>query len=392
MLKVATMMHLYVYAGPRMGAEVPPPTVPRGAEPRRGLLAEVAPHVAPAMGPISVKKTFDERQILNVEICVDDKCYRTSMNLGPAITLVMEKLAQGHKDQPSLITQHPAQGQQQTPVMMDVVGAVDAAIAAAGDAMADTLVCHHVNVMTGSFFDDVGSAIGGTLRELAPVIMWTGGQGGAVTTSAGWYSAPMVGSFWDAVGNAVLTVTGTKATNQFIHDHGLEPYVKFASQAVATFYGGPAAGAAASAISPMVMKLGVKDKAKAAAAQQDVQGVTALAQQHSPQMAQAVDVAKGSIKGVSTAYHINHLLKLAKGGDARAQRALARLQSLASSGNLNAQRALQVVNAIHQEQTNTAVSGWYDVVGAVLSAGKRDVSLTAGTIMDRTHTPLTSWF
>jgi hypothetical protein len=512
MLEVATMMQPYVYAGHRMGAEAPP-TIPGGAEPRRGLLAEVAPHVAPATGPISVKKAFDERQILHVEICVDGKCYRTSMNLGPAIMLVMEKLAQWHKDQHALMAQHPAQGQQQLPVTTDVIGAVDDAIAAAGDAMADTLVCHHVNVMTGSFFDDVGSAIGGTLRELAPVIstvatgvatyyggpeagavagklapvvtslqanlldpkgnpqqkaaaqqslqrvsqvaqtdpraaqalaaahqavrdtaiayhvkgavdravagdpgarqdvgavvqaadrgdpaakstyevmaqvlidkaqhsawgqqLWNkimgiGGQGGAVTTSAGWYCAPVVGSFWDDVGNAVLTVTGTKATNQFIHDHGLEPYVKFASQAVATYYGGPAAGAAAGALSPMVMKLGVEDKGKAVAAQQDVQGVTAMAQQHSPQMAQAVDVAKGSIKGVSTAYHINHLLKLAKGGDARAQRALARLQSLASSGNPNAQRALQAVNAIHQEQTRTAVSGWYDVVGAVISAG-----------------------
>jgi hypothetical protein len=187
---------------------------------------------------------------------------------------------------------------------------------------------------------------------------------------AGWYSSvPVVGGFWDDVGNAVLTVTGTKLTNQFIHDHGLEPYVKLGAQAVATYYGGPAAGAAAGALAPMVMKLGVEDKNKAAAAQQDVQGVTAMAQQHSPQMAQAVDVAKGSIRGVATAYHINHLLKLAQGGDARAQRALARLQSFAAAGDPNAQKAVQAINAIHQEQTRTAVSGWYDVVGAVINAG-----------------------
>src|SRR4029077_20291751 len=87
------------------------------------------------------------------------------------------------------------------------------------------------------------------------------GSGSNTAVSAGWYSAPVtVGSFWDDVGNAVLTITGTKATNQFIHDHGLEPYVKFASQAVATYYGGPAAGAAAGAISPMVMGLGVENK------------------------------------------------------------------------------------------------------------------------------------
>lgn len=503
-LEVATMMQPYVHAG----IEVPPPlSAPGGAELRRGLLAEVAPHVAPATGPIAVKKIFDEQQILHVEICVDGKCYRTSMNLGPAISMVMEKLAQWHKDQHL----HAARGPQ-PPVTTDVVGAVDGAIAAAGDAMADTLICHHVNVMTGGFFDDVGSAIGGTLRELAPVIstvatgvasyyggpeagaaaaklapvvtdlqanlldpkgdprrravaqqslqyvnrvaqtnpraaqalaaahqavrdtviayhvkgtvekavagdpvarqdvnvvvqaadrgdpaakstyeviaqvlldkvqhsewgqqLWNkimGPGGGSPTATAGWYSSPVVvGSFWDDVGNAVLTVTGTKATNQFIHDHGLEPYVKFAAQAVATYYGGPAAGAAAGAISPMVMKLGVEDKNQAAAAQQDVQGVTAMAQQHSPQMSQAVDVAKGSIRGVATAYHINHLLKLARGGDPRAQRDLSRLQALAASGDPKARKALQAINAIQQEQTKPAVSGWYDIVGAVVSAG-----------------------
>ena len=510
-LEVATMMQPYVYTGHRMGAEGPPPSAaPGGAEPRRGLLAEVAPLVAPATGPISVKKVLDERQTLHVEICVDGKCYRTSMNLGPAIAMVMEKLAQWHRDQHAAMDTHPAL-HPPAPVMTDVVGAVDDAIAAAGDAMADTLVCHHVDVMLGGFFDDIGSAIGGTLRELGPVIstvatgvatyyggpeagaaaaklapvvtnlqanlldpkgdpskkaaaqqslqrvnqvaqtdpratqalaaahqavrdtaiayhvkgavdravtgdataqrdvnavvqaadrgdpaarstfevmaqvlmdkaqhsewgqqLWNRIMGGQTssTATAGWYSSvPVVGGFWDDVGNAVLTVTGTKLTNQFIHDHGLEPYVKLGAQAVATYYGGPAAGAAAGALAPMVMKLGVEDKNKAAAAQQDVQGVTAMAQQHSPQMAQAVDVAKGSIRGVATAYHINHLLKLAQGGDARAQRALARLQSLAAAGDPNAQKAVQAINAIHQEQTRTTVSGWYDVVGAVINAG-----------------------
>jgi len=508
MLEVTTMMQ--PYTGHRMGAEGPPPPVaPGGTEPRRGLLAEVAPHLAPATGPISVKKMFDERQILHVEICVDGKCYRTSMNLGPAIAIVMEKLAQWHRDQHAMANFH-AGGVSQPPVTTDVVGAVDNAIAAAGDAMADTLVCHHVDVMLGGFFDDIGSAIGGTLRELAPVIstvatgvatyyggaeagaaasklapvvtnlqanlldpkgdpskkaaaqqslqrvnqvaqtdpraaqalaaahqavrdtaiayhvkgavdkaatgdvaaqrdvnavvqaadrgdpaakstfevmaqvlvdkaqhsewgqqLWNRIMGGqSSTATAGWsYSAPVVGGFWDDVGNAVLTITGTKATNQFIHDHGLEPYVKFGAQAVATYYGGPAAGAAAGALAPMVMKLGVDDKNKAVAAQQDVQGVSTMAQQHSPQMAQAVDVAKGSIRGVATAYHINHLLKLARGGDARAQRALARLQRFAAAGDPNAQKAVQAIQAIHQEQTKPAVSGWYDIVGAVIRAG-----------------------
>ena len=485
-----------------MGAEAPRTTP---ATPRRGLLADVAPLVAPATGPITLKKELDDHQVLHVEICVDGKCYQTSMDLGPAIQMVLAKLAQWHK------TQHSAR---ETPPS-SVVGAIETAIGAAGDAMANTLVCRHVNVMMGSFFDDIGSAIGGTLRSLAPVIsnvatgvatsyggpaagaaagqlvpvvtnlqanlldprgdpkkraaaqqslqrvqqvaqtdpraaqalstahqavrdttiayhvkgavdkavsgdpaawndvvavvqaaergdpaakstyeviaqtlldkaqhsewgaqLWEKIMGSSpATVSAGWYpQAVAVGGFWDDVGSAVTAavmpaVTGTKMINQFVHDQKLEPYVQLAAQGVATAYGGPAAGAAASALAPSMLSLGVEDKGKAAAAQQNVQGVTAMAEQHSPQMAQAVDVAKGSIRGAATAYHIDHLLKLAKGGDKRARRALARLRSLAASGNQNAQKALQAVNTIHLEQQRTTVRGWYDIVGAVISAG-----------------------
>ena len=42
---------------------------------------------------ITFKKELDANQVLHVEICVDGKCYRTSMDLGPAIAMVMEKIA-----------------------------------------------------------------------------------------------------------------------------------------------------------------------------------------------------------------------------------------------------------------------------------------------------------
>jgi hypothetical protein len=501
MLEMNTMMQPYV--GHYMGADTSLPSPPP-PEPRRGLLAEVAPHVAPATGPISVKKMFDERQVLHVEVCVDGKCYRTSMNLGPAIQLVMEKLAQWHR------AQHASPG---APDTTTVVGSIDDAIVAAGDAMADTLVCHHVNVMAAGFFDDLGSAIGGTLRKLEPAIStaatavatyYGGSEAGAAAgklapvvtniqanlldpkgdsqqravaqqnlrqvtqvaqanphaaqalriaqravndtavayhvkdavdkaatgdraaqqqvaavvraadsgdpaakstyeiiaqtllnqaqqsewgqqlwnkimgrdttvAAAGWYSAPVtVGGFWDDVGNAVLTVTGTKATNQFIQDHGLGGYVDFAAKAVATYYGGPAAGAAAGAISPMVRSLGVEDKSKAAAAQQDVQGIKNVAAQHSPEMVRAVDVAQGSVQGVATAYHLNHMLKLARAGDPISQKTLALLRTRAATGDPSAQKAMQAIEAIRQGQQQAAapvVSGWYDVVGAVIRAG-----------------------
>lgn len=490
MLEVATMMQPYVYAGHHMGAEAPPPPIPGSAGSRRGLLAEVAPHVAPATGPISVKRVFDDRQILHVEICVDGKCYRTSMDLAPILMMLMEKLARWHR------AQHD--GMEQLPATTAVVGAMEGAVGAAADTMADIMICHHVNVMTGGFFDGMGSSIGETLRDLAPVIStvatsvaayYGGPEAGAAaaklapvvtdlqanlldpkgasqqravaqqslqrvnqvaqsdpraaqalaaahqavrdtaiayhvkgtvdkaitgdpaarqdvgavvqaaergdpaakstyeviaqvlldkaqhsawgqqlwervmgnrsaTVSGEWYLPPViVGSFWDSVKDALYTVTLTKSTNEFIKDNHLEPYVQAAATAVATYYGGPAAGAGAGALAPMVMNLGLDDKNKAQAAAKDIQGVKATAQQQSPQLAQAVDAAHGAIEHTATAYQVAQLAKDSAAGVPAAQQALSNLQRAAARGDQNAVKALQAVTQINREQLRQRSAG-----------------------------------
>jgi hypothetical protein len=188
--------------------------------------------------------------------------------------------------------------------------------------------------------------------------------GGTTAVSGAWVSG-----FFDDVKNAVLTVTGTKATNQFIKDNHLEPYVKFAAQAVATYYGGPAAGAAAGAISPMVMNLGVEDKQKAAAAAQDVHGVKTMASQQHPQLAQAADIAHGAIDKTATTYHVAQIVRDAKAGVPEAQRALANLNAAAARGDAKAAQALQLAAMIDREQRKTPgpyVGAWYDIAGVVL--------------------------
>src|SRR5438046_1859451 len=70
-----------LFDGAFIGAEVP--TMQQFAPQRRGLVAEVAPVIAPATGGITVKKELDDRQVLHVEICVDGKCHRASMDLAP---------------------------------------------------------------------------------------------------------------------------------------------------------------------------------------------------------------------------------------------------------------------------------------------------------------------
>lgn len=65
---------------------------------RDGVLAEVAPVLAPATGGFTVAIDLDSLQRLNVAICVDGKSYRSSMDLAPAIAAVMAKLARVHSD------------------------------------------------------------------------------------------------------------------------------------------------------------------------------------------------------------------------------------------------------------------------------------------------------
>jgi hypothetical protein len=197
----------------------------------------------------------------------------------------------------------------------------------------------------------------------------------AVTSGA----YPVIGAFWDDVKDAVLTVTGTKATNQFIHDNHLEGVVGLAGQAVATYYGGPAAGAAAKALGPTIMSLGVEDKQKAQAAQADVHGMKAVAAQAGPQMSQAVDTAHGAIEQTGTAYHVAQIVSDAKAGNPQAQQALVNLHDAARRGDRKARRALhaaRMINHAQQQPTPPAgppsappVGAWPHIAGVVVGCG-----------------------
>lgn len=183
---------------------------------------------------------------------------------------------------------------------------------------------------------------------------------------------PVVSGFFDSVKNAVLKYTGTTATNQFIKDQGLEPYVKMAATAVATYYGGPAAGAAAGAIQPYLSNLGTKDKKKEAEAQRQLQQVKTAVQQADPSLAPAVDIAQDAIQKTATTYHVAKIVNDAKAGKPEAIKALANLKQAADRGDVQAQQVLQLATVITSEQSKTEaaeassgkVSGWVDIIGA----------------------------
>jgi hypothetical protein len=200
--------------------------------------------------------------------------------------------------------------------------------------------------------------------------------GGTAPTTAGWYDVvsgqTYVGGFWGSVKNALLTVTLTKQTNQFIKDNHLEPYVKMAATAVATAYGGPAAGAAAGALAGPVMSIGVKDEKKAAAAEQSVQRAKGVARSYGPEMGQAADVAQVAIDQTAMTYQMAAIVKAAKLGDPQAQKALADLRAAAAAGDVDAQQAVKLADTIDQELSNAPpppVGQWHDLSSVVIGCG-----------------------
>lgn len=123
-------------------------------KPRSGLTAEVGPILAPATGGITFRKELDDTQTLHVEICVDGRCYRTSMDLAPAISMIMHKLARWHG------AEHAAMSPSKNVKTMDpvVVSTVNEAVGAATESLIGALVARHVDCACGGFFGDIAAA------------------------------------------------------------------------------------------------------------------------------------------------------------------------------------------------------------------------------------------
>lgn len=310
-----TMMRPYTYAGHYMGAEAAP-------EASKGTRA----NGAPATGPITVKKEFNNRQVLHVEICVDGKCYRTSMDLAPAIDLVLTRLAQWHK------AQHAATGQLPSPPT--VVGAIENAIDAAGDGLVDSLVCQHVNSMMGGFFD----AYSPYVDEYGP-------------------SAVTVGGFWDSLGGGVLSAYRTVSTpvtwfhkkvNETIRDNpALKQAVVTAASAIASAYGGPAAGQAAAAFAPSIIDSSAETGGDPTMLFEDTKKKASQASGGDPQVDQAISHAQSAVTQTMAIATLTKIAEDALRGDPEALQQISELKARADAGD---QVAIRAMSAITQAQ------------------------------------------
>lgn len=114
--------------------------------------AFIGAETPPGAKGISARKAIDDKQVLHVEICADGKCYRASMDLAPAIAMIMKELALWHEHQHAPVSP------------TTVVGAVERAVDAASRSIVSVLAGCHVPVTTttGAFLPMALAAAAGT--------------------------------------------------------------------------------------------------------------------------------------------------------------------------------------------------------------------------------------
>lgn len=279
----------HFYAVNLIGAEAPTRMTTMPNPQRSGLLADVAPVVAPATGGLTARLDLDGDQRLHAAICVDGKCYQASIDLAPAIAAVMERMAAWHAAQHDGSAPPPHLAKVSGDVML---GCLDHAIAAAGDAMIGALVERHISVACAGWLDDIGNAVKG-------------------------------------IGSGVShAVTGTLKA--------LKGPIMIAATAAATAYGGPAGGALASQlVGPVLDQVAGKDAPQVAAAEQ--------AAKTDPAVAHALSSAKNAVAHTVAAYHVRETTKAAAAGHPVARQQIASVAQQAQSGDPVAQSAADVI-------------------------------------------------
>ena len=173
---------------------------------------------------------------------------------------------------------------------------VEAAVQTAGDTLVGALIEEHVHSICGSWWSDLKH------------------------------------TFWHAQHAVAKTIQKFKVP------------ITMASTAVATYYGGASAGAAASKLTGPIIDASAGDTAaKKQLAQQALAKAQAEAQTN-PTAAKALSAAQTAVAQTTAAYHTVQTVANAAKGNPDAQKQLAELQNAADNGDVQAQKLLGVAS------------------------------------------------
>jgi hypothetical protein len=236
----------------------------------------------------------DSSMCLHVAICVDGQCYEASTDLSAVLSEIARRIASEQK-------------RGNDDASRDMSDQTDQAVESAGHMLVGALFDEHVGEITAGFFDSLKSAYQ------------------TVSTPVTWFNKQVF---------KVLKYPPLKAA------------VTTAASAVATAYGGPAAGAAAAQFVGPVIDSSAETGGDPLKHFEDAKK-EAVTQSASPEEAQAtiaaIDTAKTAIAQTAAAYHLTGTASAAASGDGQAAAKIAQLEQAASSGDSGAIQAMKII-------------------------------------------------
>ncbi len=259
-------------------------------------LFSLLPILAPGSEGMTFDFDVDDGMCLHVSICVDGQCYEASTDLSAVLAEIAQRVAASR-----------GSGSEDPQAVQDVGDQADEAVESASQMLVGALFNEHIGEITAGFFDSLKSVY---QKASTPVT---------------WFN---------------------KQVFKVLQYPPLKKAVTVAASAVATAYGGPAAGAAAAQFVGPVIDSSAETGGDPLKHFEDAKK-EAVAQSSSPEEAQAtvaaIDTAKTAIAQTAAAYHLTGTASAAAAGDGKAAEKIAQLERAASSGDSGAIQAMKII-------------------------------------------------
>jgi len=271
------------------------------AEPGNELVS-LLPVIGPRSG-ISCCMDFDATgHLLRVTVTVDGQTYQACTDLSAELYQIAQGVSAEHDAAHAAYGASPPPASASPAAVSELSARADEVVKSAGLALVGALYDQHANWISGGWFD-------------------------SVTDAVSWIASP-VSKITAPVGKVV-----GKTLKQF------KGPISVAAGALATVYGGPAGGMAASQLTgPLIDSLAETGGDPT----EFIHGIR-QASGGDPKVSEALALAQRAASHATAAYHLTDTANRAAGGDPSAARKVAEIDSLAGAGDLSAVQAMQII-------------------------------------------------
>jgi hypothetical protein len=292
-------------------------------------LVDLTPALAPGAGGMTVKMHMGKDRMLNATVCIDNRCYQASMNLGPVIDKIAHAMQAGHDwlhAHKSDLSDHPD-------------------VHTAGQAMVADIADRHPSVYISGWWSDIERDV----KKVAHGIE----RGVSKVAST--------------IGHTLSELKGPIAQAASIA----------AGAAAGVFLGPEAAPIAAGLANSLVNAVAGTGSVKQAAKQ-----VLSQAQQiaqTNPAMAQALGVAQQMATASTIGHHVAQTVADAAAGNQGAMNQIQALTQAAAGGDPSAQQALSIAQQVTGAVGQAADSGAQAMTSLLSDGGGDGISTGDGT-------------